>query len=135
LDGTPTRSCDENGDFGVHSAGNRAPGSGQPAHCRADSWRGRRPHPPAGRRPVARQPGDEVVTGGAITDFVWLLDHLLGSAGASRPDASIADVVREGGAVVVVQAADDEEAARVQAFLLQSGASKQAFIPREGDLD
>jgi len=88
-----------------------------------------------GDDPSLGNPVDEVVTGGAITDFVWLLDHLFGSAGASRPDASIADVVREGGAVVVVQAADDEEAARVQAFLLQSGASKQAFIPRQGDQD
>ena len=47
-----------------------------------------------------------------ITDFVWLLDRLFGSAGASRPEASALDIVREGGAVVEVQAADDEEAAR-----------------------
>jgi hypothetical protein len=38
-------------------------------------------------------------------------------------------------AVVVVEAADDVEAARVQEFLLRAGATKQAFIPREGDLD
>ena len=85
--------------------------------------------------PSLGNPVDEAVTGGAITDFVWLLEHLFGSAGAARPEASSADIVREGGAVVVVQADDDAEARRVQAFLLDAGAVKQAYVPREGDLD
>ena len=88
-----------------------------------------------GDDPSLGNPVDEAVTGGAITDFLWLLERLFGSAGAARPDASSADIVREGGSVVVVQAADDEEAARVQAFLLHAGAVKQAYVPREGDLD
>jgi len=88
-----------------------------------------------GDDPSLGHPVDEAVTGGAITDFVWLLDRLFGSAGAARPEADSAAIVRDGGAVVVVQAADDAEAARVQAFLLGAGATKQAFIPREGDLD
>jgi len=87
-----------------------------------------------GDDPSLGNPVDEVVTGGAITDFVWLLDRLLGSAGASRPEGSAVDIVRAGGAVVVVHAADDQEAARVQEFLLKAGATKQAFLPREGDL-
>ena len=78
---------------------------------------------------------DEIFTGGALTDFAWLLDHLFGRAGASRPKGSVAAVVRDGGAVVVVDASDDQEAARVQAFLLKAGATRQAFVPREGDLD
>ena len=88
-----------------------------------------------GDDPSLGNPLDEAVTGGALTDFVWLLDHLFGSAGAARPEASSADIVRQGGAVVVVQAADDAEARRVQAFLLDAGAVKQAFVPRVGDLD
>ena len=88
-----------------------------------------------GDDPSLGNPLDEAVTGGAITDFVWLLEHLFGSSGAARPDASSADIVREGGSVVVVQAADDAEAARVQSFLLAAGAVKQAYVPREGDLD
>jgi hypothetical protein len=84
--------------------------------------------------PSLGNPVDEAVTGGAITDFFWLLDHLFDSAGASRPEGSAADIVREGGAVVVVHAADDEEARRVQDHLLKTGATKQAFIPRDGDL-
>jgi hypothetical protein len=88
-----------------------------------------------GDDPSLGHPVDEFVTGGAITDFVWLLNHLFGSAGAARPEASSADVVREGGAVIVVEAADDVEVARVQEFFLRAGATKQAFIPREGDLD
>ena len=88
-----------------------------------------------GDDPSLGNPIDEAVTGGAITDFVWLLDQLFGSAGAARPDASSADIVREGGSVVVVQTADDAEAARVQSFLLEAGAVKQAFVPREGDPD
>jgi hypothetical protein len=88
-----------------------------------------------GDDPSLGNPIDEAVTGGAITDFVWLLEQLFGSAGAARPEASTADIVREGGLVVVVQAADDAEAARVQSFLLEAGAVKQAFVPREGDLD
>jgi len=73
-----------------------------------------------GDDPSLGNPIDEAVTGGAITDFI-------------RP--SRADIVREGGSVVVVQTADDAEAARVQSFLLEAGAVKQAFVPREGDLD
>jgi len=88
-----------------------------------------------GDDPSLGNPLDEALTGGAITDFVWLLEHLFGSSGAARPDASSADIVREGGSVVVVQAADDAEAARVQSFLLAAGAVKQAYVPREGDLD
>jgi hypothetical protein len=88
-----------------------------------------------GDDPSLGHPVDEFVTGGALTDFVWLLDRLFGSAGAGRPEASGADIVRQGGAVVVVEAADDDEAARVQAFLLEAGATQQAFLPREGDLD
>ena len=84
--------------------------------------------------PSLGNPVDEAVTGGAITDFVWLLDRLFDSAGASRPEGSAGDIVREGGAVVVVHAADDEEARRVQDYLLNTGATKQAFIPRDGDL-
>ena len=88
-----------------------------------------------GDDPSLGHPVDEFVTGGAISDFVWLLEQLFGSAGAARPEASSADIVREGGAVVVVQAADDAEATQVQAFLLDAGAVKQAYVPREGDLD
>ena len=85
-----------------------------------------------GDDPSLGNPVDEVVTGGAITDFVWLLDRLLGSAGASRPEGSAAvDIVRAGGAVVVVQSADDEEAARVQEILLKTGAtSRPSFRAR-----
>lgn len=88
-----------------------------------------------GDDPSLGHPVDEVVTGGALTDFAWLLDHLFGTARASRHEGTVADIVRDGGAVIVVDADDDEEAARVQAFLLKAGATKQAFVPREGDLD
>ena len=88
-----------------------------------------------GDDPSLGNPLDEAISGGAFTDFFWLLEHLFGSAGAARPEANGADIVREGGSVVVVQAADDEEAARVQSFLLDAGAVKQAYVPREGDLD
>jgi hypothetical protein len=88
-----------------------------------------------GDDPSLGSPLDEFVTGGALTDFVWLLGQLFGPAGAAGPEATAADVVRAGGAVVVVEAADDDEAARVQAFLRQAGAMRQAALPREGDLD
>ena len=88
-----------------------------------------------GDDPSRGNPVDEILTGGALTDFAWLLGHLFGSAGPERPDSDIAAVVREGGAVVVVDADDDEEAARVQSFLLDAGATKKASVPREGDLD
>lgn len=88
-----------------------------------------------GDDPSLGNPVDEAVTGGAITDFVWLLGRLFDSAGVSHPESSSADIVRAGGAVVVVEAADDAEAVRVQAFLLKAGATMQAALPREGDLD
>jgi hypothetical protein len=91
----------------------------------------------AGGDPSLGHPLDEVVTGGALTDFVWLLEQLFGTSagGPAQGHPSTADIVGEGGAVVVVAAADDDEAARVQAFLLDAGASAQAHLPREGDLD
>lgn len=85
--------------------------------------------------PSLGHPVDELVTGGAVTDFFWLLDRLFGNPSPARPAATGVDVVREGGAVVVVHAADDDEAARVQEFLLEAGAAKQAHLPRAGDLD
>ena len=88
-----------------------------------------------GSDPSIGHPVDELVTGGGLTDFVWLLDQLFASAGASRPEGSVADVVKDGGAVVTVDAETDEQAEQVQAFLLREGASKQASVPREGDLD
>jgi hypothetical protein len=91
--------------------------------------------PPRGDDPSIGHPVDEAVSGGGISDFVWLLDRLFGTSSAARLEANGADIVRQGGAVVVVQAADDDEAARVQAFLLEAGAVRQAHMPRAGDLD
>jgi hypothetical protein len=92
-----------------------------------------------GDDPSLGNPVDEMVSGGGFTDFVWLLEHLFGSdsglGSATQPHTTVADIVREGGAVVVVGAADDDEAARVQAFLRDAGAVEQAHVPREGDLD
>jgi len=92
-----------------------------------------------GDDPSLGNPIDEAVTGGAITDFVWLLEQLFGRdsglGSATQPHTTVADIVRAGGAVVVVDAADDAEAARVQAFLHDAGAVEQAHLPHEGDLD
>jgi len=92
-----------------------------------------------GDDPSLGHPVDELVSGGGFTDFVWLLEQLFGRdsglGSATQPHTTVADVVRAGGAVVVVDAADDTEAARVQAFLHDAGAVEQAHLPREGDLD
>jgi len=76
---------------------------------------------------------DQLVTGGILTDAYWLLEDLFGP-GSGQVTRNLSDGVPEGGSVVVVRAPSDDDAARVQAFLLDAGADKQFAVPREGDL-
>ena len=89
-------------------------------------------------RPVIADPSsasaiDQLATGGILHDFYWLLENLFGP-GNREVVRNLADGVPEGGSVVVVRAGRDDDAARAQALLLESGAATQYAVPREGDL-
>lgn len=73
---------------------------------------------------------DEVVTGGFFHSFMGMLDGLFGTANPTHKASSYAEVVRQGGSVVLVDTTDEEEADRALVLLRDAGATEQTIQPR-----
>ena len=66
---------------------------------------------------------DEVATGGFVHNAFNLLDGLFNTDSFRDEAASYADTVRQGGTLLSVQAADEEQVRRAQSVLEQAGGA------------